>query len=143
MENNTVKRERNTVDISQYTQAHKDLKQRVYYTDPNELNSYERGVSYTDLRCIDFALKFYNLSSIAVDIIMYLHCHGGSFKGNYSEFTKAMGRLPGAKGHTPNIRNMCLKLEEQGILIIWRNENSEKNHRPTQIDLNPEWTKLI
>lgn len=143
MENNTMKRERLSIDTSLYEQGHKDMKQRVYFTNPENLNDYERGVNYGDLRGIDLALRFYNLSSIAVDIIMYLHCNGGVFKGNYSEFTKALGRNSGANGHTPNIRNMCLKLEEQGILTIWRNENNAKSRRPIQIDLNPKWTKLI
>ena len=138
-----MKRERLSIDTSQYEQGHKDMKQRVYFTNPEDLNDYERGVNYGDLRGIDLALRFYNLSSIAVDIIMYLHCHRGTFKGNYSELTKALGRDSGANGHTPNIRNMCVKLEESGILIIWRSETSEKNRRPIQFDLNPKWTKLI
>ena len=124
--------------LSDYITRNDELKSKVALTD--EANDYEKAINYNDLRGISIGLKLYKLSSVALDIIMYLHLNRGFIQGGYSDLTRALGRKDGPNGHVPNITKMCRTLEEQGILIIWRKENSD---RPTEIDLNPNWINLI
>ena len=131
-----------------YIQMNADFKEKLYnssHDDNIELTDYEKHLSVSDVCSLDLAFKFYKLSTIAVDIIMFLHFNGGMFEGNFSDLTVALGRKSGPKGHTPNIRTMCLKLQEQGILNITYSERLTKdNHaRPVRFDLNPYWTKNL
>lgn len=134
--------------LDSYVQMNETLKDRLYNSTRDEsiqLTEYEKKLSVRDVFSLDIAFKFYKLSSIAVDIIMFLHFNGGIFEGNFSDLTVALGRKSGPKGHTPNIRTMCLKLQEQGILNITYSEKLTKdNHaRPIQFDLNPYWVKNL
>lgn len=121
-----------------YAEANAVLKEKLVKGE--ELTTYEEAIQFKDLRCIEFAFKFYKLSSVAIDIIMFLHLNGGFFLGGYSDLTQALGRKTGPKGHAPNIRNMCNVLEEQGIIIIYRDK---KKHWPIQIDLCSDWMNKI
>jgi hypothetical protein len=134
--------------LDSYAQMNESLKDRLYKSSHDEsiqLTEYEKNLRVQEVFSLDVAFKFYKLSSIAVDIIMYLHFNGGQFEGNYSDLTVALGRKSGPKGHTPNIRSMCLKLQEQGIIQITYNRQSIKGNpvRPTRIDLNPHWIDKI
>lgn len=126
--------------IENYINGNRAVKTRVYFADTENLNSYEREMQSVDLRGIEIGLKMYKLSSLALDIIMYLHSHGGSISGGYSDLTRALGRTDGAKGQVSNIRKMCVTLEEQGILLV---SHKDEHKYPTQIDLNPNWINLI
>lgn len=61
--------------LNHYTFLNEQLKKRVYFSPKKELTDYEKKLTVNEVRCIDFAFKMYTLSTIAVDIIMYLHTH--------------------------------------------------------------------
>ena len=133
--------------LDAYVQMNADFKEKLYCSSHDyniELTDYEKHLSVSDVFSLDLAFKFYKLSTIAVDIIMFLHFNGGLFEGNYSDLTVALGRKSGPKGHTPNIRTMCLQLQAQGILFITYTTVTEgKSARPVRFDLNPYWTKNL
>jgi hypothetical protein len=150
--NNARPTGKNSTDITNskldnYVQMNADFKEKLYGSSHDEdiqLTDYEKHLCVRDVFSLDLAFKFYKLSTIAVDIIMFLHFNGGMFEGNYSDLTVALGRKSGPKGHTPNIRNMCLQLQEQGILFITCNAVADgKTARPVRFDLNPYWTKNL
>ena len=126
--------------IENYLKGNDEVKSKVYYTDPEELSSYEREMQSIDLRSISVGLKMYKLSSLALDTIMYLHSHGGTIKGGYSDLTRALGRTDGNKGQVSNIRKMCITLEQQGILLVWHRDEHKSS---IQIDLNPNWVNML
>lgn len=128
--------------LTTYAEANAELEAKLR-NNAEEATEYERAIGIANLQKIDFAFRFYNLSSIAVDIIMLIHKCGGTFRGNYSELTRALGREDGAKGHTPNIRNMCLRLKEQGIITIHCHKGAGGNGRPEAISLSPNWMGII
>lgn len=126
--------------IDNYIEENTNLREKLCYTtDKDLLTSYEQAIWNMDLRPITFALKLYKLSSIAIDIILYLHLNGGFIVGGFSDLTRALGRTDGPKGQAPNISKVCHELEDKGILIIWLNEKN----RPEQIDLADNWMKLL
>ena len=134
--------------LNSYAQMNESLKDRLYNSSHDEsiqLTEYEKKLGIQDILGLDVAFKVYKLSSIAIDIIMYLHFNGGVFEGNFSELTVALGRKSGPKGHTPNIRTMCLKLQAQGILnIVYSEKLTKDNHaRPVQFNLNPYWVRCL
>lgn len=150
--NNARPTGRNSTDITNskldnYVQMNADFKEKLYCSSHDEdiqLTEYEKHLCVRDVFSLDLAFKFYKLSTIAVDIIMFLHFNGGMFEGNYSDLTVALGRKSGPKGHTPNIRTMCLQLQEQGILFITCNAVTDgRTARPVRFDLNPYWTKNL
>lgn len=132
--------EKVNVMLSHYTFLNMQLKERVYFSPKKELTDYEKQLTVNEVRNIEFAFKFYTLSTIAVDIIMYLHTHGGIINGGYSDLTVALGRTTGPKGQVPNIRQMCLKLAASDIIYI---DHAESKQKVKAIRLNPHWTMLI
>lgn len=88
---------------------------------------------------LGFATKFYKMSAIWVEIILYLHQNNGVYIGNYSDFTVALGRNPGPKGSVPNIRKCCIELMERSILSIEFTDSG----RPKLIKLNSDWMSKI
>ena len=126
--------------LNHYTFLNEQLKERVYFSPKKELTDYEKKLTVNEVRCIDFAFKMYTLSTIAVDIIMYLHTHGGIINGGYSDLTVALGRTTGPKGQVPNIRHMCLKLAATDIIYI---DHAESKQKVNAIRLNPHWAMLI
>jgi hypothetical protein len=102
-------------------------------------SEYEMSLSKADLVKIEFAFRFYKMNAISVDIISFLHRSGGEFQGNYSDFTRALGRKGGPNGHESNIRKVCLDLQAKGILILTFAESG----RVKTIELNKYWTSKV
>lgn len=128
-----------TENLNSYIEGNEKLKSVLYFADDKDMTTYQQDIRNLDLRIINFGLKLYKLSSIAVDIIMYLHLNGGFIKGNYSDLTRALGRKGGNSGHVSAVRKMCKELEAKGILRVW----TEKTTTPIQIDLNSNWIELL
>ena len=90
-------------------------------------------------RQLNFALKLYKLSAIWVDILVYLHNHNGVYCGNYTDLTVALGRNPGPRGHSANIRKCCVELAQRDLIFI---ECGETGY-PKLIRLNEDWMYMI
>lgn len=88
---------------------------------------------------LDFALRFYKLSALWVDILVFLHRRNGVYCGNYSDLTVALGRNAGPNGHVTNIRKCCIELASRNILFI----DFAENGRPIMFRLNGDWTAKI
>lgn len=119
------------------------------WSDDPELNSQAKAVSLVYRRTMDikhsedtlnFALRFYKLSSIYVDILLFLHKEGGAFVGGYSALTAALGRPTKPKsGHVPNIRKSIISLEEKGMIFTRKNDKGTV----LMIMLNTDWLDRI
>jgi hypothetical protein len=129
-----------TEKIKSYLNLNKQLKSKIYFDDETNLTEYEAEMRSVDLRSIDLALRLYKLSTLAVDIIIYLHTHEGVFNGGYTDLTIALDRITGPKGQESNIRKMCLNLAENNIIYI---DYVKGKHKVSAIRLNPKWTALI
>ena len=88
---------------------------------------------------LSFALRLYKLSALWVEILAYLHRHNGVYIGNFSDFTVALGRNPGPKGDTPNIRKCCLELVLRNLITI----DYAGNGWPVLFKLNSDWMAMI